>query len=85
MLRACVIELQRSWEDHLALIEFPYSNSYQQRIHMSPFEALYGRPCRSPVCWTEVGDKSLLGPEFIRETTENIKLIQRRLLTAQSR
>ena len=85
MLRACVIDFRGSWEDHLALIDFSYNNSYQASIQMAPFEALYGRPCRSPVCWTEVGERSLLGPDFIRETTKNVKLIRQRLLTAQSR
>ena len=85
MLRACVMDFWGSWEDHLALIEFAYNNSYQASIQMAPFEALYGRPCRSPVCWTRVGERSLLGSEFIRETTENIKLIRPRLLIVQSR
>ena len=52
---------------------------------MAPFEALYDRPCRSPVCWTEVGDSTLLGPELVRETTDKVALIRQRLLTAQSR
>ena len=50
MLRACALELQGSWEDHLSLIEFAYNNSYYSSIWMAPYEALYGRPCRSPVC-----------------------------------
>ena len=85
MLRLCVMDFRGSWEDHLALIEFAYNNSYQASIQMAPFEALYGRPWRSPVCWTEVGERSLLGPEYIRETTKNIKLIRQRLLIAQNR
>ena len=52
---------------------------------MAPFEALYGRKCRSPICWAEVGDGPLLGPEIVHETTEKVKLIQQRLKTAQSR
>ena len=76
MLRACMMDFQGSWEDHLALIEFAYNNSYQVSIQMVPFEALYGRSCQSPVCWTEVREKSLLGLDFIQETTENIKLIR---------
>ena len=58
MLRACVMDFRGSWEDHLALIEFAYNNSYQASIQMAPFEALYGRLYRSPVCWTEVGEKT---------------------------
>ena len=52
MLRACVLDLKGSWEEHLPLIEFAYNNSYQASIQMAPYEALYGRPCRSPICWT---------------------------------
>ena len=85
MLRACVLDFRGSWENHLSLVEFAYNNSYQASIGMAPFEALYGRPCRSPVCWAEVGDRSLLGPELVRETTEKIALIRERLRTAQSR
>ncbi|KAF5949590.1 hypothetical protein HYC85_011583 [Camellia sinensis] len=65
--------------------EFAYNNSYHSSIGMAPFEALYGRKCRSPICWGEVGDGPLLGPEIVHETTEKVKLIQQRLKTAQSR
>ena len=85
MLRACVLDSHGSWEDYLALAEFAYNNSFQSSIKMAPFEALYGRPCRSPLCWTEVGETVLLGPDYIQETTEKIKLIKQHLLTAQTR
>ena len=85
MLHACVMDWRGNWEDHLALAEFAYNNSYQASIQMAPFEALYGRPCRSPLCWTEVGEVSALGPDVARETTEKIRLIRQRLQTAQSR
>ena len=55
MLRACVLDHKGSWEEHLPLVEFAYNNSYQASIQMAPYEALYERPCRSPICWTEVG------------------------------
>ena len=84
-MRACVADWRGSWENHLALAEFVYNNSYQASIQMAPFEALYGRPCRSPLCWTEVGEVSALGPDVARETTEKVKLIWQRLVTAQSR
>ncbi|GKC32957.1 putative reverse transcriptase domain-containing protein [Tanacetum coccineum] len=58
MLRACVIDFGKEWERHLPLVEFSYNNSYHAIIKASPFEALYGRKCRSPVCWAEVGDRS---------------------------
>ena len=85
MLRLCVLDFKGNWEVHLPLVEFAYNNSNQASIGMAPYEALYGRKCRSPICWTEVGDKALIGPELVRVTTEKIKLIQQRIKTAQSR
>ncbi|GKD52366.1 reverse transcriptase domain-containing protein [Tanacetum coccineum] len=69
MLRACVIDFGKGLEKHLPLVEFSYNNSYHASIKAAPFEALYGRKCRSPVCWAEVGDVQLTGPEIIYETT----------------
>ncbi|GJV59677.1 putative reverse transcriptase domain-containing protein, partial [Tanacetum coccineum] len=65
MLRAYVIDFGKGWERHLPLVEFSYNNSYHASIKTAPFEALYGRKCRSPVCWAEVGDVQLTGPEII--------------------
>nr|GFB01343.1 putative reverse transcriptase domain-containing protein [Tanacetum cinerariifolium] len=61
MLRACAIEFGKGWVNHLPLVEFSYNNSYHASIKAAPFEALYGRKCRSPVCWTEVGEAQILG------------------------
>ncbi|GJR18263.1 putative reverse transcriptase domain-containing protein [Tanacetum coccineum] len=72
MLRACAIDFGKGWVNHLPLVEFSYNNSYHASIKAAPFEALYGRKCRSPVCWTEVGEAQILGPELIQETTEKI-------------
>ena len=72
-------------EEQLPLVEFAYNNSYQASIQMAPYEALYGRSCRSPLCWTEVGERSITGPDLIRNTFEKVSLILQRLLTAQSR
>ena len=85
MLRACVIDFKGNWDDHLPLIEFSYNNSYHSSIAMAPFEALYGRRCRSTVGWFEVGEFSLLGPEVVYEATEKVQLIRDRLKTAHSR
>ena len=85
MLRACVLDHKGSWEEHFPLVKFAYNNSYQASIQMAPFEALYGRPCRSPLCSTEVGESSITGPDLIRDTSEKVSLIRQRLLTAQSR
>nr|GFB45973.1 putative reverse transcriptase domain-containing protein [Tanacetum cinerariifolium] len=85
MLRACAIDFGNSWDRHLPLVEFSYNNSYHASIKAAPFEALYGRKCRSHVCWSEVGDSQLTGLELIREMTEKIVQIKNRLLTAKSR
>ena len=82
MLRACVLDHKGSREEHFPLVEFAYNNSYQASIQMAPYKALYGRPCRSPLCWTEVGESSITGPDLIRDTSEKVSLIRQRLLTA---
>ncbi|GJV25175.1 putative reverse transcriptase domain-containing protein [Tanacetum coccineum] len=64
MLRACVIDFGKGWDRHLPLVEFSYNNSYHTSIKDAPFEALYGRKCRSPICWAEAGDAQLTGPEI---------------------
>ncbi|GJZ59199.1 putative reverse transcriptase domain-containing protein [Tanacetum coccineum] len=85
MLRACIIDFGKGWERHLPLVEFSYNNSYHASIKAAPFEALYGRKCRSPVCWAEVGDVQLTGPEIIHETTKKIVQIRQRLQAARDR
>ncbi|GKE91750.1 putative reverse transcriptase domain-containing protein [Tanacetum coccineum] len=76
MLRACVIDFEKGWVNHLPLVEFSYNNSYHASIKAAPFEALYGRKCRSPICWAEVGKVQLTGLEIVHETTEKIVLIK---------
>ncbi|GJU99956.1 putative reverse transcriptase domain-containing protein [Tanacetum coccineum] len=76
MLRACVIDFGKGWVKHLPLAKFSYNNSYHASIKAAPYEALYGRKCRSPVCWAKVGEAQLTGPEMIQETTEKIFLIK---------
>ncbi|GKA94696.1 putative reverse transcriptase domain-containing protein [Tanacetum coccineum] len=85
MLRAYVIDFESNWDRHLSLVEFSYNNSYHASIKVAQYEALYRRKCRSPVCWSEVGDSLLIGPELIHDTTEKIIQIKNRLLTARSR
>ncbi|GJU09924.1 putative reverse transcriptase domain-containing protein [Tanacetum coccineum] len=85
MLRACVIDFGNGWERHLPLIEFSYNNSYHASIKASLFEALYGRKCRSPICWAEVGDAQLTGPKLIHETTEKIVQIKQRMQAVRDR
>ncbi|GJX12781.1 putative reverse transcriptase domain-containing protein [Tanacetum coccineum] len=71
-------------DTHLPLIEFSYNNNYHTSIKCAPFEALYGRKCRSPIIWTEVGESQLNGPEIVQETTKKIVQIKERLKTARS-
>ena len=71
-------------EEQLPLVVFAYNNSYQASIQMAPYEALYGRPCRSLLCWTEVGKSFITGLDLIRDTSEKVSLIRKCLLTAQS-
>ncbi|GKB95457.1 putative reverse transcriptase domain-containing protein [Tanacetum coccineum] len=85
MLRACVINFGKCWVNHLPLVKFSYNNNYHASIKAAPFEALYGRKCRSPVCWTKVGEAQILGPELIQETTEKIIQIKQRMQTARDR
>ncbi|GKB50433.1 putative reverse transcriptase domain-containing protein, partial [Tanacetum coccineum] len=85
MLRACVLDFGKGWDRHLPLVEFSYNNSYHTSIKAAPFEALYGRKCRSPICWAEVGDSQLTGPEIIHETTEKIVQIKSRIQAARDR
>ncbi|KAI3819628.1 hypothetical protein L1987_13469 [Smallanthus sonchifolius] len=85
MLRACVMDFGGNWDTHLPLAEFSYNNSYHTSIKAAPFEALYGRKCRSPLCWAEVGEKHLTGPEIVQETTDKIFKIKDRLKAARDR
>ncbi|GJT74937.1 putative reverse transcriptase domain-containing protein [Tanacetum coccineum] len=85
MLRACEIDFGKGWDRYLPLVEFSYNNSYHTSIKVAPFEALYDRKCRSPICWTEVGDAQLTGPEIIHETTEKIIQIKKRIQAARDR
>ncbi|GKD04886.1 putative reverse transcriptase domain-containing protein [Tanacetum coccineum] len=85
MLRACVMDFGGSWDTHLPLVKFSYNNNYHTSVKCAPFEALYGRKCKSPVIWTEVGESQLIGPKIVQETTEMIIQIKERLKTARSR
>src|SRR6266540_2575762 len=85
MLRACVITFAKSWDECLSLAEFSYNNSYQKSLQMAPFEALYGRKCRSPLNWSEPGERVTFGPDLVTEDEEKVRVIQNHLKTAQSR
>ncbi|XP_075474858.1 uncharacterized protein LOC142505658 [Primulina tabacum] len=85
MLRACTIDFPGSWDSKLPLVEFTYNNSFQSSIDMAPYEALYGRKYRSPLYREEVGERKMLGPELVQQTTDVVALIQERMNKAQSR
>ena len=84
-MRACALDYGSRWDDNLPYAEFSYNNNYQASLKMAPFEALYGRWCNTPLMWDEVGDRKLFGPDLIRDSEENVKLIRDRLKVAQSR
>nr|GEW05043.1 putative reverse transcriptase domain-containing protein [Tanacetum cinerariifolium] len=85
MMRACVIDFGKGWDRHLPLVEFSYNNSYHTSIKVSPFEDLYGRKCRSPICCAKVGDAQLTGSKIFHETTEKIFQIKKRIQAARDR
>ncbi|GKA59264.1 putative reverse transcriptase domain-containing protein [Tanacetum coccineum] len=72
MLRACIQDFGGSWDVHLPLVEFLYNNSYHSSVRCAPFEALYGRKCRSPIMWAEVGESQLIGPELVQKTIKGV-------------
>nr|GEW60130.1 putative reverse transcriptase domain-containing protein [Tanacetum cinerariifolium] len=82
---ACAIEFEKGWVNHLSLVKFSYNNSYQASIKAAPFEVLYGRKCRSPICWTDVREAQLFGPKLIQKTTEKILQIKQRMQAAHDR
>jgi transposase InsO family protein len=73
ILRACVLEFPQKWDDCLPLAEFSYNNSYQESIKMAPFEALYGRRCRTPLNWSEPGERSFFRPDMVKDTEEKVQ------------
>ena len=75
MLRGFVMEFTGSWDRYIPLMEFSYSNSYQSSIGMAPYEALYGQRCRTPVCWTELNEYKMIGPNIIKDTIEKVQVI----------
>ena len=78
------MKFKGNWDDHQPLIQFDYNNSYQTNIEMSPYEALYGRQCRTPVCWRDVGERKILGPKLMQAIVDKVKVIQERLKIAQN-
>ena len=84
MLRACVLDFNGSWTQYITRTEFAYNNNYQTSIGMAPYKALYGTKCLSPFQWDEVGERQLIEPKVIQDTTEKIALIRKRLTETQN-
>src|SRR3954467_3356363 len=85
MLRACLILFGKKWEESLPFAEFSYNNSYQASLKMTPFEVLYGRKCRTPLNWSETGERTLIGPDIIQHVEDQVRVIREHLKAAQSR
>jgi hypothetical protein len=85
MLRACALQHQSRWDKRLPYAEFSYNNSYQASLKMSPFQALYGRSCRTSLQWDQPREKQVFGPHILLKTEENIKMVRENLKIAKSR
>lgn len=85
MFRACALEWTGSWDDYLCLVEFAYNNSWHASIKMAPYEMLYGRKCRAPICWNGVGERLIEGPELIEITNEKVAIAKEKLQEARTR
>jgi hypothetical protein len=85
MLRSCALKHSGSWDKSFPFAEFSYNNSYQASLKMAPFEALYGRKCRTPLYWSAIGDSQLFGPEIIKEAERQVQVVRENLKVAQSR
>jgi hypothetical protein len=85
MLRACVLHYGKDWDKCLSLAEFSYNNNYQSSLKMAPFEALYGRRCRTPLNWSQAGEREIFGPDLVLEAEEKVRVITKNLEAAQAR
>ena len=85
LLRTCILDHLGAWDEVLPLIEFTYNNNFHASIGMTPYEALYGRKCRTPLCWYQDGEAVLIGPELLEQTTEKVRLVRNRMEASQSR
>ena len=85
MLRGCVLDFPGSWDGYIPLMEYAYNNSYQSSIGMTLYEALYGRRCRTPTCWTELDEHKIIGLDLVKDTEEKVWIIRQRLKAASDR
>jgi hypothetical protein len=85
MLRAYAIQYGTSWDKYLPFAEFSYNNSYQANLKKSPFEALYGRKCRTPLYWDQIGERQVFGPDIVEEAELLVQLVPENLRVTQTR
>ena len=85
MLRGCVLDFLGSWDRYIPLMKFAYNNSFQSSIDMTPYEALYGRKCRTPVCLMELNEHKVISPDIVKDMEEKVQVIWKRLKTASDR
>ena len=85
MLQGCVLDFMGSWDRYIPLMEFSYNNSYQSSIGMASYENLYGRICRTPMCWKELNEHKIIGPDLVKDTEEKVQIIQQRLKAASDK
>ena len=79
------MEFPRSWDRYIPLMEFSYNNSYQESIGMAPYKALYGRRCRTLVCWTKLNEHKMIGPDIVKDIEEKVQVIRQRLKATSDR
>jgi hypothetical protein len=84
MLRACALKYKKSWDKNLPYVEFSYNNSYQASIKMAPYEALYGRQCRTPFFWSQTGESQVFRPEVLKDTEKQGQMVRESLKVAQT-
>jgi len=85
LLRTCILDHLCAWDEVLPLIEFTYNNSFHASIGMTPYKALYGKRCRTPLCWYQDGEAMLVRSELLEQTTEKVRMVRDRMLASQSR
>nr|GFC68188.1 putative nucleotidyltransferase, ribonuclease H [Tanacetum cinerariifolium] len=85
MLRSCALEWTGNWDNYICLVEFAYKNSWHASIKCAPFEILYGRKCRAPICWDQIGERVIEGLEMIEVTNEKVSVAKEKLKKARTR
>jgi hypothetical protein len=85
MLRACALQYERSWDTNLPYVEFSYNNSYQEILKMVPFEMLYSYRCRTPLFWSEIGQRKIFRPDILQEAEKKVRMVRENPRVAQSR